>query len=116
MRTEVDYAELLTNLVRTARNEKDAEKFIASIFDKTDLKPEEVHSFGEALERVLASRADNLLNETGENRCSFCLKKAGEYKKLVKSPNASICNECVAIAQRTIDESGKLGFLFRKLW
>lgn len=38
--------------------------------------------------------------------CSFCGKSAAEVSKLVAGPSVYICNACVAIASRIIDESG----------
>ena len=38
--------------------------------------------------------------------CSFCGKSAAEVSKLVAGPRVYICDACVAIASRIIDESG----------
>jgi hypothetical protein len=38
--------------------------------------------------------------------CSFCGKSAAEVSKLVAGPKVYICDACVAIASRIIDDSG----------
>jgi len=38
-------------------------------------------------------------------RCSFCLKNNSEVSKLVAGPHVYICDECVAIASRIMDDS-----------
>jgi ClpX C4-type zinc finger len=38
--------------------------------------------------------------------CSFCGKNAAEVSKLVAGPNVYICDACVAVASRIIDDSG----------
>jgi len=37
--------------------------------------------------------------------CSFCRKSQHDVKKLVAGPGVFICNECVALAQKFMDES-----------
>jgi ATP-dependent Clp protease ATP-binding subunit ClpX len=37
--------------------------------------------------------------------CSFCGKSAAEVSKLVAGPKVYICDACVAIASRIIDDS-----------
>jgi ClpX C4-type zinc finger len=39
--------------------------------------------------------------------CSFCGKSAAEVSKLVAGPKVYICDACVAVASRIIDESGE---------
>ena len=39
--------------------------------------------------------------------CSFCGKSAAEASKLVAGPKVYICDVCVAIASRIIDDSGR---------
>jgi hypothetical protein len=36
--------------------------------------------------------------------CSFCGKGVNQVRKMVAGPSVHICNECVALAQRLIDE------------
>jgi len=38
-------------------------------------------------------------------RCSFCGKHQGEVKKLLAGAKATICDECVATADRLMKES-----------
>ena len=38
-------------------------------------------------------------------RCSFCGKKDAEVSKLVAGPRVYICDACVAIASRMMDDS-----------
>ena len=38
-------------------------------------------------------------------RCSFCGKTEDQVKKLVAGAKALICNECVRIAQRVMQEA-----------
>jgi hypothetical protein len=38
--------------------------------------------------------------------CSFCGKSAAEVSKLVAGPKVYICDACVVIASRIIDDSG----------
>ncbi len=38
-------------------------------------------------------------------RCSFCRKNDNEVLKLVAGPRVYICNECVAIASRIMNDS-----------
>jgi ATP-dependent Clp protease ATP-binding subunit ClpX len=37
--------------------------------------------------------------------CSFCRKNASEVSKLVAGPRVTICDACVALARRIMDES-----------
>ena len=37
-------------------------------------------------------------------RCSFCRKNSDEVQKLVAGPHVYICDECVAIASRIMNE------------
>jgi len=43
-------------------------------------------------------------------RCSFCRKDADNVKKLVAGPRVYICDACVAIANRLMDEGSDDGF------
>ena len=36
--------------------------------------------------------------------CSFCGKKRTEVKKLIAGPNSYICNECINISHKIINE------------
>jgi ClpX C4-type zinc finger len=38
-------------------------------------------------------------------RCSFCRKKDTEVAKLVAGPRVYICDECVAIAKRLMEDA-----------
>ena len=43
-------------------------------------------------------------------RCSFCGRTSEEVRKLVAGPNVYICDECVAVCERIIeDELGDIG-------
>lgn len=45
------------------------------------------------------------MNKFRQLRCSFCRKTENEVLKLVAGPNSYICDECVAIASRIINDS-----------
>ena len=40
--------------------------------------------------------------------CSFCGKKRTEVKKLIAGPNSYICNECINISHKIINEEDSL--------
>ena len=43
-------------------------------------------------------------------RCSFCGRTSDEVRKLVAGPNVYICDECVEVCERIIeDELGDIG-------
>jgi ATP-dependent protease Clp ATPase subunit len=37
-------------------------------------------------------------------RCSFCNKAQSDVRKLIAGPNALICDECVQIFKKIVDE------------
>jgi len=41
-----------------------------------------------------------------ELRCSFCSKRQSEVKKMIKAPNAIICDECVGVCIDILEEDG----------
>jgi hypothetical protein len=43
-------------------------------------------------------------NQTAQIWCSFCGKANTEVDKLVAGPGVQICNECIDLAQATIEE------------
>ena len=40
--------------------------------------------------------------------CSFCGKKRTEVKKLIAGPSSYICNECISISHKIINEEDPL--------
>lgn len=47
---------------------------------------------------------DNNENETEVVRCSFCGKSQDDVEKIIQGPGVYICNECVDLCKRIIDE------------
>ena len=40
--------------------------------------------------------------------CSFCGKKRTEVKKLIAGPTSYICNECISVSHKIINEDDSL--------
>lgn len=41
----------------------------------------------------------------GPTHCSFCGKPASEVARLTEGPGVHVCDQCVALAQRIVDET-----------
>lgn len=46
-------------------------------------------------------------SKTYELRCSFCAKNQHEVKKLVAGPGIYVCDECIGLCQKFIDDGSK---------
>lgn len=47
-------------------------------------------------------RSQAITQNVEPNRCSFCQKSAEQVKKLVKGPNAMICDECIKLISEVL--------------
>lgn len=50
----------------------------------------------------LLQRSQAVVQNVEANRCSFCQKSAEQVKKLVKGPNAMICDECIKLISEVL--------------
>jgi ATP-dependent Clp protease ATP-binding subunit ClpX len=47
-------------------------------------------------------------NNKNNFTCSFCGKNRNEVKKLIAGPDSFICNECISISHKIINEDEQL--------
>lgn len=51
---------------------------------------------------TILQRAQPLTQSVESNRCSFCQKSGEQVNKLVKGPNAMICDECIKLISEVL--------------
>lgn len=61
-------------------------------------KPEDLVSIKEGIKP--------LIKPDGNRPCSFCKKTSGEVRFLLEDSNASICDECIQLAIKTLRDNG----------
>ena len=55
---------------------------------------------------IYIGKAENVTQNTDAIRCSFCGKPRAEVGRIIAGPNGVfICNECIALCNRIIDET-----------
>lgn len=100
--TQTEYPEILAALVRASlSSEGGPTDFLRHLARASGVSKVEFHNFGQALMHALTIEALTVLEESGGARCSFCLKDHKSVQVLVQAPTASICEECIRIADQT---------------
>lgn len=101
--TTTDYPEMLTQLVRASlSSERTPADFIREVARASRVSKSEFHNFGQALLHALSVEALTVLEESGATACSFCLKDHNAVEVMVQAPTASICDECIRIAEQAL--------------
>ena len=90
--------EALTTLIGAARGEPDTRSWAAALLARVK-DPVDAIFIVEVLNSGATSLGDEVLNSGGLPRCSFCLKSSADVRRIVSSPNANICTECIEIAR-----------------
>jgi hypothetical protein len=98
--------EALSVLLGEARTQENLLSYLKSLLRRAEPDPSNLHRLAECL--VTAAGAMNQkLAETsrkGKLRCSFCLKRQRDVRKLIAGTHANICDECVGICVETLKE------------